>query len=447
MVEKTYRLICLSLVVLCAVFLTAHKVFADDLALISDAETSAYLSKVVKPLFKAGGLPFDETKILIVNDNSLNAFVSEGNYMFVNTGTILEVDNTNELAGVLAHETGHILGGHIVRQKLKMKNLRYALMGSMLAAGAAAIGSGRGDAAMAVILGSQTSALHSMMHHQVEEERSADESAVKLLSATKQSTDGLKRFMQKIKRRNALSGIEENEYFRTHPMTTERISHFSGVAKNNKFSAQSNLDRELKMVKAKLAAFLNDKNRVWRMYPKSATSADAEYAHAVLYFREGQIAKSLQTLDDLIKKQPQNPFFYELKGQFLFESGKVRESIALYKKALKLLPNSAEIKLSLAQSVLEGEPDKNEINEIISLVNGEQLKNPTLFGWQLLARAYSMADMPAYSYYATAEFNYGLGNTKDAQQQLKYALKNKPNRQLSLKIKDLEQRLSEEDQQ
>ena len=231
MVEKAYRLVFLLFWILGMTFSVVPSVHSAELSLISDAETQNYLAKIIKPLFKAAGLPFDENKIMIVNDNSLNAFVSDGNYMFVNTGTILEADNTNELAGVLAHETGHILGGHIVRQKLKIEKMQYALMGSMLAAGAAAVGSGRGDAAMAVILGSQTSALHSMLNYKIEEERSADESAVKLLAATKQSTNGLKRFMSKIKRRNALSGIEENEYFRTHPMTSERISHFAAVAK------------------------------------------------------------------------------------------------------------------------------------------------------------------------------------------------------------------------
>ena len=167
MVEKAYRLIFGIFLSISTALLSAPCACADELALISDAETSDYLSKVVQPLFKAAGLPFDESKILIVNDNSLNAFVSDGNYLFINTGTLTEVDNTNELAGFLAHETGHILGGHIVRQKLKIKKMQYVMMGSMLAAGAAAIGSGRGDAAMAVILGTQTSALHSMLHHQV----------------------------------------------------------------------------------------------------------------------------------------------------------------------------------------------------------------------------------------------------------------------------------------
>lgn len=441
MVEKAYRLILGIFLSISTALLSAPCACADELALISDAETSDYLSKVVQPLFKAAGLPFDENKILIVNDNSLNAFVSDGNYLFINTGTLTEVDNTNELAGVLAHETGHILGGHIVRQKLKIKKMQYAMMGSMLAAGAAAIGSGRGDAAMAVILGTQTSALHSMLHHQVEEERSADESAVKLLSATNQSAEGLKRFMKKIKRRYALSGMEENEYFTTHPMTNERISHFESVAKSNKYSAQSPLDGRLKFIKAKIIAFLGDKSKAWRLYPKSANSTEAQYAHAILYFREADMARAMQTIDGLIKNQPNNPFFHELKGQFLFETGKTKDSVSAYRQALKLLPNSGLIKLSLAQSVLEANPNKDELSEVINLLNQEQHKNPSLSGWQMLSRAYAMADNSSYSYYAAAEYNYGLGNIHGAKQQLVYAHQSNPNKQLSLKIEDLKNRI------
>ena len=181
MVEKTYRLIrkiCfLCFLSLCAA-LPLKAVHSQGLSLISDAETESYLAKVVQPLFKAAGVNFNSNNIFIVSDNSLNAFVSDGNYLFVNTGTLLNIDDTNELTGILAHETGHILGGHIVRQKLKMEKMQYVMLGSMLAAGAAAVSTGRGDAAMAVILGSQSSALNSMLNYQVEEERSATISAL-----------------------------------------------------------------------------------------------------------------------------------------------------------------------------------------------------------------------------------------------------------------------------
>lgn len=442
--EKTHKLIFFLLFYLSAAIFAAPQAFSEQLALISDAETQNYLSKIIKPLFKAANLTFDEKKIMLVNDNSLNAFVSDGNYLFINTGTLIEVDNTNELAGVLAHETGHILGGHIVRQKLKLEKMQYAMMGSMLAAGAAAVGTGRGDAAMAIILGSQTSALHNILHHQIEEERSADESAVKLLKATKQSANGLKRFLMKIKRRNSLSGIEENEYFRTHPMTGERISHFTEVAKNNNFSEKNTLDDELKLIKAKIFAFLGDKEKVWRRYPKSASSIDALYAHAILYFREADFQNSLKTIEKLIAQNPKNPYFYELKAQFLFESGKIKESVTAYRQALKLLPNSEYLKLGLAQSVLEDDSSVKDINEIINLINQEQLKNPTLNGWQILSRAYAKTDETAYSYYAAAEYNYGLGNIKGAKQQLTYAIKSNPNKQLSLKINDLKKRIKDD---
>ncbi len=447
MVEKTYRLIrkiCfLCFLSLCAA-LPLKAVHSQGLSLISDAETESYLAKVVQPLFKAAGVNFNSNNIFIVSDNSLNAFVSDGNYLFVNTGTLLNIDDTNELAGILAHETGHILGGHIVRQKLKMEKMQYVMLGSMLAAGAAAVSTGRGDAAMAVILGSQSSALNSMLNYQVEEERSADESAVKLLSKTKQSTAGLKRFMRKIKQQNALSGIDESDYFRTHPMTGERISHFNEAAKNNNFSAASPLDADLAMIKAKLAAFMLDTAKVKRLYPSAKNDAPARYAHAVLDFRLGNVAEALAEMDKLISQRPNNPYFYELKGQFLFESGQVAASVNAYEKALKLLPYSPLLKISLAQAILENSPSKQQAQKAADLLQQSLISVPTSTGWQLLARAYDLCGDKASSYYAAAEFNYAIGNLESAQKQIARAKKAQPAKSVLLKLNDLDERIKSE---
>ena len=318
MVAKINRLIAFVLCFLTGTVCLIRQAVASDITLISDAETQNYLAAIVRPLFQAAGLSFNANKIFIVNDNSLNAFVSDGNYMFVNTGTILSVENTNELAGILAHETGHIMGGHIVRQKIKLENMQYVMLGSLIAAGATAVSTGRGDAAMAVMMGTQSSILNSILHYQVQEERSADESAVRLLNKTHQSTQGLKNFMRKIKKQYALSGVEENPYFRTHPLTTERISHFEESSKGNHYDVKSPLDSKLKLVQAKLAGFLWDENKVHRLYPNKDNSVTGQYARSILNFREGRIAEALSLVDSLIKTQPQNPYFYELKGQFLF---------------------------------------------------------------------------------------------------------------------------------
>ena len=442
MVAKITRLITAS-IVLILLGLLGKPAYADDITLISDAETQNFLAEIVRPLYKAAGLSFDANKIYIVRDNSLNAFVSDGNNMFVHTGTLLEARNVNELSGILAHETGHILGGHIVRQKLKIQKMKYIMLGSMIAAGAAAVSTGRGDAAMAIILGSQNSALNSMLNYQMQEERSADESAVKLLNATGQSAQGLLNFMKTIRQKNMLSGIEENSYFRTHPLTNERIAHFTEVGKSNRHPTQHRLDDKLKMIKAKLAAFLLERDKVNRLYP-SENSTPARYAHAILAFRNGNIPHALDLIDRLLKEQPANPYFHEQKAQFLFESGQVRKSIASYERALELLPNNYLLQNSLAHALLESNPTPNETKRAISLLQKSlhTVENP--FSWQLLARAYDMSDQTAASYYAAAEYSYAIDNLETAQRQLKNARKAGADKSLSLRIEDLEQRIKEE---
>ena len=442
MVAKINRLISrvIFYLFLCAAGLIKPAV-AGNIVLISDAETQNYLADVIRPLFKAANLPFNANNIFIVSDNSLNAFVSDGNYVFVNTGTLLEADNTNELAGILAHETGHITGGHIVRQKLKMEDMQYVMLGSLIAAGATAVSTGRGDAAMAIILGSQSSALNSMLHYQVQEERSADESAVKLLNKTHQSTEGLKKFMRKIKKKYALSGVEENTYFRTHPLTNERISHFEEASKSNHYPATSPLDDRLKLIQAKLTGFLTDKHKAERMYPRKNHSTAARYAQSILSFRNGNIPQALSLIDELIAEQPQNPYFYELKGQFLFETGKVKDSITAYEQALKLLPNNYLMQISLAHSMLESSKDKASTQNAVNLLQKSLITHDNSFAWQLLARGYDMLNDKASSLYAAAEYSYAIGNLRAAENQLKMAAKTSKNKSLNLKIADLKERV------
>jgi predicted Zn-dependent protease len=415
-----------------------------DMVLISDTETQDYLAGVVKPLYNAAGLTFDKNHLLIVRDNSLNAFVSDGNYMFVHTGTILAADDTNELAGILAHETGHIMGGHIVRQKLKLEKMQYVLLGSMIAAGATAVSTGRGDAAMAVILGSQSSMINHMLHHQIQEERAADESAVILLDKTKQSTAGLLRFMQKIQKHNLQSGISETDYFSNHPLTSERISHFTEVGKHNHYPAKSSLDAKFALVQAKLSGYLEDAARVWRRYPKEGASAAAKYAHSILYFRQSKLSQAYKLVDELIAEHPNNPYFYELKGQFLFENGRVKESVSAYEKALALLPEAPNLQFSLAHALLESSEDKAVAKRAIMLLQKAQLKQPMTEGWLLLSRAYDTIGNRSASLYAAAEFSYDIGNLPAAEKQLEQAGKTATDKALKLKISDLSERVKEE---
>ena len=447
MVEKIVWLIKTIIFILLLAGLQIKSASAEGLTLISDAETQNYLAKIVKPLFNAAGVRFDAKNIFIVDDNSLNAFVSDGNYLFVHTGTIIQAENTNELAGILAHETGHILGGHIVRLKLKMEKMQYIMLGSVLAAGAAAVSTGRGDAAIAVILGSQSSALNSVMHYQVQEERSADESALNLLNKTHQSATGLLNFMKKIKKQNALSGVEEVSYFRTHPLTNERISHFEEASKKNHYSAKSPYDDEFLLVKAKLSAFLNDKNKVNRMYPVSNKTEAARYARSIIASKDGNITQALSLINGLIAEKPNNPYFHELKGQFLFESGRVKESIASYRKALEILPNNYLLQISLAHSLLESGDNKQYLQEAAELLQKSLISVKSPFAWQLLAQAYNKKGQKAATHYATAEFNYAIGNNSAALKQIERAEKIGVSGSLKLKINDLKQKIKDDEEE
>lgn len=211
---------------LAAVF--ARTVYAEDLpVIISDDETESLLRRITEPVFNAAGIAFNPDKLYIVSDPTLNAFVSDGNYLFIHTGTLINADNVNQLSGIIAHESGHIAGGHIVRQKLQISKLQTLSVASLIAAGAAAAASGRGDAALAVMLGSQSSLLNSLTSYQVQEERSADESAVQYLRKLGQSPAGLSAFIKKIRDSNRLNGYEEIPYFRTHPMSIERLNFFT----------------------------------------------------------------------------------------------------------------------------------------------------------------------------------------------------------------------------
>ena len=406
-------------------------------SVLTDDETETLLQNIVQPIFKKAGVAYDKNRIHLLNDMSLNAFVTEGNHLFVHTGTIIEADNVNEIEGVLAHETGHIAGGHVMRQKLKISDLQTLSVISLLAAGATAVASGRGDAAMAIALGSHGSLLNSMMAYQMTEERNADESAVKYLKALNQSPLGLKNFMKTIEKNNRLSGREESPYFRTHPMSAERMSFFEKAAKENGGKTTSVYDEDFAFVKAKLRAYLLPLEQVKREYETNSGSMPKKYATAIIYLRQKQFNKALSIIDDLIKEKPSNPYFYQMKGQILFESGKPKEASSAYQKALEIKPSSDEMMLSYAESVMETPDHQAKLQTVIDTLNKLQISRNNPRAWELLSKAYYEKGMKAESFYASAKYSHDIENYDTAKKQLEEAEKANPSSTLQIKINDL----------
>ncbi len=413
---------------------------AQEIKIISDEETEQFLAEIIKPLFDAAGIKFYRNNIFIVEDNSLNAFVADGNRLFVHTGTIIKADNVDELSGVLAHETGHIMGGHILRQKIKNQEMYEVSLASAILAGAAAALTGRGDAAMAIMLGGQSSALNHYTKYRTEEERSADEAAVKLLQKTKQSPKGILNFMKKIKKESVLSGREEIPYFRTHPVTNERIAFFEKAYRDLPYKIETKNDK-FERIKAKLKAYLQPPKTTLNEYALKKNDIVTQYAQAIAYMKQLNFAKALDKMNSLLEAEPDNPFFYELKGQILLETGKIIEAKKCFAKAYELLPNSHLMQINYAQVLLEDNPSKSEAKLAIQLLNKALIYSKNGFALMLLAKAYGTIGDMAAANYTSAEYSLKIGNWDIAKKQLKQAEKYNPSKQLKLKIDDLKQRL------
>ena len=416
---------------------------AQAIALISDEETEVFLHQTLRPVFKASGTAFNPRRIYIVNDKSLNAFVADGNNMFVTVGTLMTADSQNEISGVLAHETGHIEGGHLLRHKIQAKEVQMISLASMLLGSAAGIAAGRADISIAAILGSQSTAMHGMLTYQVSEERSADEAAVKLLKAINQSPAGMLNFMKKIQKQNTIQGIEETSYFRTHPVTTERIAFLEKATEESNAPKKGLQEKEFSRIKAKLYAYIEEPKNTFIKYPESDNSTPARYAQAIAYFKQMKMDKAIQKVDSLIEDEPKNPYFYELKGQMLLETGKIADAVKIYKKALTLHPNSSLFKLNLAQAMLENHPTVEEQQQIVDLLNQVIIYNPDSYAWLLLSRAYGLQHNVAGYNYAAAEYSLLMRDIRLAKQQAEQALKSNPTKALKLKIDDLKLRIKD----
>ena len=290
---------------------------------------------------------------------------------------------------------------------------------------------------MAVMLGTQSSALTHYSRYRTQEERSADEAAMKLLNKTGQSPAGMLTFMKRISTRNTMSGIEEIPYFRSHPISRERISFFEEAAKRFPLTAADPLQNEFERVKAKLYAYLNTPADTYKKYPATDKSISGQYARAIADFKALKFNRALSGLEKLSQSEPDNPYFYELKGQIYLETGKIKPAVAAYRKALSLMPTSALLQISTAQAILEDSPDQNEIQEAINLLNKANISRPLGFSWLLLSRAYGMAGNEAAANYAAAEHSLRIGAQDIAERQAEQAKINAKDAKLRLKIDDL----------
>ncbi|OJY71030.1 MAG: hypothetical protein BGP12_07745 [Rhodospirillales bacterium 70-18] len=329
---------------------------AAPLVVIRDAETETLLRTFANPLFRAAGLSPGMVRIIVIRDDALNSFVSTGNRMFINSGLIARCRDAGELIGVIAHETGHIRGGHLLRLPEMMRAAMLKSIAAMLIGAAAGVAGGSPDAAIGTALGGQQMAMRGFLSFTRSMEQAADQSALEELDANHWSSRGMLELLRVMQEQDALTSDLQDPYLLTHPLTRDRIALVAAHVAASPYSSTPfppGFESGFAMVRAKLRAFLDPSSLTLRRVSADDRSAPARYARAIALYRLGHTDQAVALIDGLLAEQPGNPWLHELKGQILFEGGRGRAAIAPYQEAERLAPGQPLIRAGLARAMIE----------------------------------------------------------------------------------------------
>lgn len=359
--------------------------------IIRDTEIENSFKEWMIPLLKASDLGLNSVNLILVKSDQVNAFVAGGANIFIYTGLIERTDDPGEVIGVLAHELGHIAGGHLIGTRGALERASYeSILGMVLGLGAA-IATGNGGAAGAIISGTNSTAQRRFLANSRVNESSADQAALKFLEKSELNAQGLKIFLEKLGSEELLPADQQSEYVRTHPLTRNRIDALETNINKSVYKGRAlpdNWNVQHARMKAKLISFINPGRVPW-VYDDRDKSVPARYARAIAAYRLDKVEEALQEIDTLIALEPVNPYFQELKGQMLKDFGRVKEALPYYKKAVTLLPDAGLIRIDLAHALMESGSGQAEMNEAVNHLQRALRDEPrSTRAHRLLATAY-----------------------------------------------------------
>ncbi len=406
------RIACLAFSVLCTLCLGFEPAVAQELQLVRDTETERLLKSYEDPLLVAAGLDPAAVKMYIVQDPTINAFVAEGQNIFVNTGLLQQLHTPNEVIGVLAHETGHIAGGHLVRDTAAIHKAMIPMLVGV-AAGVAAMVAGAGSGAGMAIMGlGMTTAQAQFMQFSRVQEATADQMGQKFLRDTHQSGQGMLDVFERLADEEAMSAYKIDPMAMDHPATRERIDLLQRLVDASPYKDVKDSPEAVhafRMVQAKLAGFIDPVQMVLNHYPPSDTSEDAHYARAVAYYRQPDLKRALAECDTLTTLEPKNPYFWELEGQIYVEMSHPEQGVPDYQKSVDLLPDAPLLRVSLAAAQLATEKTAMATPALDNLKIALRQENDNSFAWFEAAQAYSELGNEPMADLSTAERYYNSG--------------------------------------
>jgi len=415
--------------------------------LIRDAETETFLHSFANPLFRVAGVSPGMTRITLVRDRALNAFVTTGNRMFINTGIIQQAETAREVIGTVAHETGHIAHGDISRLPEQAYQAMIESLGSLLSGAAAGVMARDSGVAAGAVMGGQVMAERRFMAFSRAQEEAADLAALGYLDRLGWSAKGMMNLFNRLDAQEALIVNRRDPYLLTHPMSHDRFlrvqRHVESLARRDT-ARTDGFEFPFRMVRAKLEGFLNAPALVMRTYPGTDPSPEARYANAVLNHRLGHRDTAVMIMDTLLREFPTSPWLLELKGQILLESGQARAAIPPYQQAARLAPGEALIRQGLGHAMLEsGDPTmvRESVRHLQASLAGERADPGT---WRLLGIAWGRLGNTGEANLALAEEAMLYNNLPVARRFAKMAAEALPSGPSKLRALDITNAIKKE---
>ncbi|GJL85824.1 MAG: peptidase M48 [Micavibrio sp.] len=400
---------------------------AEAQTIIRDTEIENTMNEWAAPIYKAAEIAPDNVHIILVQSDDINAFVAGGANIFFYTGLLTKTDNPDEIIGVLAHELGHISGGHLIATRDALERATYeSIIGTIIGIGAA-IATGDSGAAIAVGGGASGVAQRRFLAHSRVNESSADQAALSYFETAELSSDGLASFMRKLESEELLPASQQSEYVRTHPITRNRIEALESRAQSSPFKDRPYPPEWIEQharLKAKLTGFINPGRVPW-VYDDRDDSIPARYARAIAAYRENRVNESLHQIDELLALEPKNAYFLELKGQMLVDFGRIAEGIPVYRRSVEILGKAPLIRIALGHALLEnGDSSANMKEAITHLDRALQDEPRSARAHRLIATAYGRLGQEDLAKIHLAEEAVLQGNLPYAKHQAEAALKN-----------------------
>ncbi len=375
------------------------------ISFIRDAEIEATIRAYATPLFAAAGLDPSAIGVHLVNDRQLNAFVANGLNLYINTGLLIRAQHAGQVIGVLAHETGHISGGHLARLRDGMSGAMTEAIVAMVLGAAIGVAAGRPDAGMAVMSGGMQIAERGLLKYSRDMESAADQAGIGFLERSGQSAQGLMEFLEVIADQELMATNRQDPYVRTHPISRERVEVVRNFLTRSRFTNAAlppQFDGMHRRMRGKLQGYL-DPARTLNTYKESDRSVEARYGRAIAYSRRPDYPKALAGMDDLLRELPDDGYFIEAKAQMLLEAGRVNDALPLYARAVELLPNEPLIRTAYAHTQIEsGQPGLLQ-PAIANLERARQQDAEYGETWRLLAIAYGRDNQVGMAQLAQAE--------------------------------------------